>query len=71
MAGSSLLKVSDLRGLEETDGRLVIVTGVTSEQVVMPEADLVEALRMIRRADRISLVDDAYGARVRTVLFGQ
>ena len=75
LAGASLLEVSDLRGLqrglEETEGRLVIVTGVTSEQVVMPEADLVESLRLIRRAGRISLVDDAYGARVRTVLFGQ
>ena len=75
LAGASLLEVSDLsrlqRGLEETDGALVIVTGVTSEQAVMPEPDLVEALRMVRRAGRISLVDDAYGARVRTVLFGQ
>ena len=75
LAGASLLEVSDLgrlqQGLAETDGRLVIVTGVTSEQVVMAEADLIEALRLIRRAGRISLVDDAYGARVRTVLFGQ
>lgn len=75
MAGASLLEMSELsrleRGLEETDGRLVIVTGVTSEQVIMPEADLCESLRMTRRAGRISLVDDAYGARVRTVLFGQ
>ena len=75
LAGASLLEVSDLpglqRGLRETAGRLVIVTGVTSEQVVLPEAELVESLRLIRRAGRISLVDDAYGARVRTVLFGQ
>ena len=75
LAGASLLEVSDLSGLaqgmKDSEGSLVVVTGVTSEQVVMPEADLAEALRMIKRAGRISLVDDAYGARVRTVLFSQ
>jgi len=75
LAGASLLETTELGALQsalaETTGSLVIVTGVTSEQVIIPESDLTEALRMTREAGRISLVDDAYGARVRTVLFGQ
>ena len=75
IARAALVEVSNLDELEqalaETTGPLVIVTGVTSEQIVMPEETFLDALRIAKRADRKVLVDDAYGARIRTVLFGQ
>jgi L-seryl-tRNA(Ser) seleniumtransferase len=75
IARATLVEVSTLDELEkalaETSGPLVIVTGVTSELIVMPEETFLEALRMTKRAGRTAFVDDAYGARIRTVLCGQ
>ncbi|MGI9625588.1 MAG: aminotransferase class I/II-fold pyridoxal phosphate-dependent enzyme [Longimicrobiales bacterium] len=75
LAGNALLEVSGIEALGEalgeTAGSLVFITGVTSEQLVIPENDLAQAIELTREAGRVSLVDDAYGARVRTVLFGQ
>lgn len=75
LAGSPLVEVSTLEALatalEGPGHGLVVLTGVTSELSMIPEPMLAEALRMIREAGRVSLVDDAYGARVRTVLAGQ
>jgi len=75
IARAALVEVSTLGELEkalaETTGPLVIVTGVTSELIVMPEETFLEALRMAKRAGRTVFVDDAYGARIRIVQFGQ
>lgn len=75
LAGARLLEVATIpdlaQALERGTGRLVVVTGVTSEQDVLPEHDFLQAITLARRSGRICVVDDAYGARVRTVLFGQ
>jgi L-seryl-tRNA(Ser) seleniumtransferase len=75
LAGAELVEVATPAQLEAalvgTLGRVAVVTPVTSELVVMPEDDLRHSIRVLSTAGRIVLADDAYGARVRPVLFGQ
>lgn len=75
IARAVLVEVSTLgelqQALAKTKGPLVIVTGVTSELIVMPEETFRDALQISKRAGRKVLVDDAYGARIRTVMFDQ
>ena len=75
LAGARLIEMSSLqqfeRELSESEGSLVVITGVTSELQIMPEEVFSESIRMTRESGRIALVDEAYGARVRTVLCGQ
>lgn len=75
IARAELVEVSTLGELEkalaETTGPLVIVTGVTSELIVMPEETFLDTLRIAKRAGRTVFVDDAYGARIRTALCAQ
>ena len=75
LAGARLVETSSLqqfeRHLSGSRGSLVVITGVTSELQIMPEEVFSESIRMTGESGRIALVDDAYGARVRTVLYGQ
>jgi len=50
---------------------LVVVTGVTSELAVMTGDVFVDAITTAKRFGRTVLVDDAYGARLRPVVYGQ
>jgi L-seryl-tRNA(Ser) seleniumtransferase len=49
----------------------VLITGVTSELDVMSEDVFIGCIRLAQEHNRLVFVDDAYGARVRTILFGQ
>lgn len=75
LASATLLEVASLEELaaclSSTRGSLVVVTGVSSELATMAGDVFVGAIRMAQRASRLVLVDDAYGARLRTVLEGQ
>ena len=75
LAGARLVETSSLqqfeRELSASGGSLVVITGVTSELQIMPQEVFSESIRMTTKSGRIALVDDAYGARVRTVLYGQ
>lgn len=75
LAGADFVEVADLEAfrdaLARTSGSLAVLTSVTSELQTLSGDDLVRAIGMARDAGRRTLVDDAYGARVRTVLLGQ
>ncbi len=75
VARARLREVSSLDDLETALSAgavpLVIVTGVTSELQVMPEDVFRRAIQLGKAAGSVVLVDDAYGARVRTVLHRQ
>ncbi|WP_256977393.1 aminotransferase class I/II-fold pyridoxal phosphate-dependent enzyme [Bordetella genomosp. 10] len=49
---------------------LVLVTTVSSNLDRMPEATIAAMVRAAARAGAISLIDDAYGARIRPILHG-
>lgn len=75
LAGADFVEVADLEAfpdaLAQTRGSLAILTPVTSELQTLTGDDLVRGIGMARDAGRRTLVDDAYGARVRTVLLSQ
>ncbi len=75
LAGAELIETTELDVVRDRlkDGgvSLVMITGVTSEQLVISESDLRDVIELVRAAGCVSMVDDAYGARVRTVLFDQ
>lgn len=75
LARADLLEVSSLdelgEALSNTRGSLAVITGVTSELAIMSRDTFVEAIHMARHAGRMVLVDDAYGARIRPVLYDQ
>lgn len=62
--------VSALPALLETAASVVAITTVTSSLARLPEAGIAEAVALAHRAGLPVLVDDAYGARIRTVLHG-
>ena len=75
LCGATLVECTDADELADalhgTHGRFAVITGVTSEIAVLPEPALARAVEEAHRAGRVCLVDDAYGALVRTVLCGQ
>ena len=75
LARNALVEVSGSMDAQSaiaaTAGRLVIITGVSSELATLPSEEFKEAIATAKTAGRIVLVDDAYGARVRPLLLGQ
>jgi L-seryl-tRNA(Ser) seleniumtransferase len=57
--------------IEQSSGRMVVVTGVSSELATLTSNAFRDGIHSAHQAGRIILVDDAYGARVRTLLMGQ
>ena len=74
LAGVPVVEVYDLpefsSKLEENQPALVIITPVTSELATLSDDLIQQAVQEAKRAGRIVLLDDAYGARFRPVLKG-
>jgi L-seryl-tRNA(Ser) seleniumtransferase len=62
--------IAALPTLLATPASVIVITTVTSSLARMPEAEIAEAVALGHRAGLPVLVDDAYGARIRTVLHG-
>ncbi|TCI00226.1 selenocysteine synthase [Roseococcus sp. SYP-B2431] len=62
--------ITALPALLATPASVLVVTTVTSSLARLPEAGIAEAAALGRRAGLPVLLDDAYGARIRTVLHG-
>lgn len=73
MAGAGFEEIEGITALPAllaTAASVVAITTVTSSLARMPEAEIAEAVTLAHRAGLTVLVDDAYGARIRTVLHG-
>ncbi len=74
LAGVGLLEVGDDEAPEGVLARerpaLVIVTTVTSSLARLPDDKSRRAIQAVRRAGATTLLDEAYGARLRPVLHG-
>lgn len=73
IAGAGFEEVEGIAALPTllaTPASVLALTTVTSSLARMPEADIAEAVALGHRAGVPVLVDDAYGARIRTVLHG-
>jgi L-seryl-tRNA(Ser) seleniumtransferase len=70
--GSSFIEVTDLSALERSLATasvgIVVITTVSSELQLLSPEHAAEAVRIARRARVVTLIDDAYGARVRPVV---
>lgn len=62
--------ISALPGLLASPASVLVVTTVTSSLARLPEPEIAEAVALGHRAGVPVLLDDAYGARIRTVLHG-
>ena len=75
LAGNNFVEVyctTDLAAaIADTICNLVVITGVTSELTLMENQEFIEAIRVAKQSGCIVFVDDAYGARVRTILMNQ
>jgi L-seryl-tRNA(Ser) seleniumtransferase len=74
LAGAELLQTSLLSEaaawLTERDVSLVVITGVSSELELLDQDVLLDAVRLGREAGVPVLLDDAYGTRLRPIVFG-
>ncbi|HWR28476.1 MAG TPA: selenocysteine synthase [Negativicutes bacterium] len=57
--------------LDQFAGSPVFITGVTSELDVMSATMFANCIELAHQEKRLVFVDDAYGARVRTIIFNQ
>jgi len=71
LASAGYHETEDFTENPPADTSLVVVTGSTMDHRVVEESDLVRVIEMAHDAGVPVLVDDASGARLRTVLFGQ
>ena len=75
LASAELEEISTLRAMQEIlnsfNVSLIVITGVSSELEVIDECILMEAIRLARAYGIASLLDDAYGARLRPIIYGQ
>ncbi len=75
LANAQLEEISTLHSMQEIldsfKVSLIVITGVSSELEVMDEFILMEAIRLARVYGIPSLLDDAYGARLRPLIYGQ
>jgi L-seryl-tRNA(Ser) seleniumtransferase len=75
LAGNDFIEVhstSDLAvAIGDTNCNLVVITGVTSELTLMENQEFIQAITIAKKLGCIVFVDDAYGARVRTILINQ
>lgn len=71
LASAGYQETEDFTEKPPADTGLVVVTGSTMDHRVVEESDLVRVIEMAHDAGITVLVDDASGARLRTVLYGQ
>lgn len=75
LAGAGLVEVSSLAKVEECLSRaqvsLIVVTGVSSELEVMDEDLLMQVIGRGSQRRIPTFIDDAYGARLRPIIYGQ
>lgn len=74
LAGAKLYEVDtieELKNVPESSSAVCVVTGVTSELLLLDQELFVEAIKMAKLMNMIVIVDDAYGARIRTILLNQ
>lgn len=71
LASAGYQETEDFTEKPPVDTSLVVVTGSTMDHRVVGESDLVRVIEMAHDAGIPVLVDDASGARLRTVLYGQ
>lgn len=71
LASAGYQETEDFTEKPPADTSLVVVTGSTMDHRVVEESDLVRVIEMAHDAGITVLVDDASGARLRTVLYGQ
>jgi L-seryl-tRNA(Ser) seleniumtransferase len=74
LAGAQLRQTtlpSDVEGwFSEGDVSLIVITGVSSELEILDQDVLLAAVRLGREAGVPVLLDDAYGTRLRPIVFG-
>ena len=71
VGGSAFVEVSDLQALEQSlspSAGIVVITPVSSELQLLSPEESGDAVRIARRHGVVTLVDDAYGARLRPVV---
>ncbi|MBW2148517.1 MAG: aminotransferase class I/II-fold pyridoxal phosphate-dependent enzyme [Deltaproteobacteria bacterium] len=75
LANARLAEVSTLSEVEEclSSGQvsLIVITGVSSELQVMEEEVLLDVVRLGKARGIPTFLDDAYGARLRPLIYGQ
>lgn len=75
LANGNLVEVSTLQDvdnhLSSDQVSLVVITGVSSELEVMDERLLLEVVRLAKAKKISTFLDDAYGARLRPLIYGQ
>ena len=75
LANAQLEEVSALpdmqKLLDSFKVSLIVITGVSSELEVINEFFLMETIRLAKEYGIVSFLDDAYGARLRPMIYGQ
>lgn len=73
LANAQVTEIENLKELEKTDlpnGSVCVITGVTSELLLLNEEEFVNGIKIAKEKGFIIVVDDAYGARIRPILLG-
>jgi L-seryl-tRNA(Ser) seleniumtransferase len=74
LAGAQLLQTNNLSGVEKhlavADTSLVVITAVSSELQILDQDLLLQVVALAKSKGIPVLLDDAYGARLRPIIFG-
>ncbi|WP_438311999.1 aminotransferase class I/II-fold pyridoxal phosphate-dependent enzyme [Sporosarcina sp. FA9] len=63
--------IEELKDTQFSDDSICVITGVTSELLLLNTEDFVKAIQIAKSRGFTVIIDDAYGARIRTILLNQ